>query len=130
MDDHVKVSTGALHRFILLQDAFILDLCDDIKVPDDAVLVVDGLKAPLRLRAADHLDTNIGAYHFVLQGTVAGSLCSARLETPSASTTLFTNVDLHAFIEQAMEVEAHPPLQLDISDDTFEHLLEAENEVI
>jgi hypothetical protein len=130
VENQVEAAAGELHRFVLFEDAFILDLCDDMKLPDDAVLIVEGLKSSLQLPARDHFDANIGAYRFVLGRTVPGALCSARVETSSGSAVLFSNVDLHSFIGQALDLEEFPPLRLEIFDDIVEHLLEEEDEPI
>jgi len=130
-EEPVIVATGATHRFNLLPgDAFILELRDDIKIPDDAVLVVEGLKAPFRASVQEHLNQSLAAYRFILRDTVPGSPCSAKLETAAGPRVLFENVDLHAFIDQTMESEEFPPLQVDIPDDIVEHFLEVEDEVV
>jgi hypothetical protein len=109
---------------------FILELFDDVKILEDSVLVIEGLKRPLRLPVRDHFDANLGSYSFWLRPTVPGSLCTARLETPEGDHVLFEQVDLHAFVQSAVQSETEPPIAVYLSEELVDHLQEVEEETI
>ena len=109
------------------QGAFQLLIFDDVQLPDDAELVVEGLASPMRVRVADCHDAAGGIYRFVLEDPVPGAQCRIRLEAAQGAATIMENVDIHAFIQRVSASEEEPPLPIDLSADLFEqHVLNFE----
>lgn len=68
----------------------------DARLPDEAVLVAEGLAAPRRMRAADHHEPTGRRYVFPFPDPRPGPVCRATLELPGATHVLFEGVDLAA----------------------------------
>lgn len=75
--------------------AFQLELYD-VRLPDDAVLVAEGLAAPRRMRAGDHHEPASRRHVFPFPDPRPGPVCRATLELRGAAHVLFEGVDLAA----------------------------------
>lgn len=108
------------------EDALQLEFFDDVQLPDDAELVVEGLRSPMRLPVAECHDEGVGVYRFTIEGIVPGRQCRIKIETADSSVTILENTDLHDFIQRAQASDDVEPLPLILTDELFDHLLDYE----
>jgi len=110
--------------------AYYLEFSDDVKLPGDAMLVVEGLEEPMRIPVCDCHDGERGIYLFAFLHPIPGAMCKATIESAQGSSVLFENVDLYALIEDSSEPDSPDPLQINLPDDLFDHALEVEDEEV
>lgn len=107
-----------------LNSTFQLEIYDDVRLPEDAELVVEGSATPVTLMASDFYDHEKGIYRFPIEAPAPGTPCRILLRTPESSICIAEDVDLQAFLQQAEANESAPPLPMHLSDELFDHLLD------
>lgn len=108
--------------------AYILEIYDDVLLPDHSELEVHGLVDEYRVNVADHYDPALGVYQFILENPVSGPGCRAVLRWGEGEHTLFEKVDLTAHIQASLYGGNTEPLRIDFPDRVIEHSINLEED--